>query len=78
MLKAGSFLVGAKALKKGSPRREKADTILNRFVSVKKKKKSICRFPDPSRENGTQGRMSRNACSHIFCHQTLPELLDNI
>lgn len=55
MLKAGSFLVGAKALKKGSPRREKADTILNRFVSVKKKKSQSVGFQTRPGRMGHKG-----------------------
>ena len=66
MVHNGHFRLGARALKKGSLRREKVDTCLNYFVSAKKKKKKVFRFPAPSLQNGIQNRMSRNACLPVF------------
>lgn len=50
-------------MERGRLRRESGH-VSEPFVSVKET--SICRFPDPSLEDGMRGRMSRNACLHIF------------
>lgn len=55
----GRFLLGTRSLRKGSLRRETADTCLNHLYQFKKKKKWICWFPDPSLENGIQDWVSR-------------------